>query len=115
VVTSVASGVGGDLDSDLVLLEEVDQPECDVTAFLRCNDRFQFNRIEYPRGTAEGLSSHFPSLGAHSELDIGIVGNSFDLPSAGLSGDTDLPVHHVEPDRGKSRETQVRSRTASAI
>lgn len=110
-----ASGVGGDLDGYLVLLEEVDQPECDVTAFLRCNDRRLFNRIEYPRGTAEGLSRHFPSLGAHSELDIGIVRNSFDLPSAALGRDIDLSVHHVEPDRGGSRETQVRSRTASAI
>ena len=110
-----ASGVGDDLDSDLVLLDEVDQPECDVTAFLRCNDRCLFNRIEYPRGTAEGRSRHFPSLGAHSELDIGIVGNSFDLPSAALSRDIDLPVHHVEPDRGWSRATQVRPRTASAI
>lgn len=100
MAATARSGVGSDPDGDLVFLEKVDQPEREVTAFLHSNNRCQLGRSKNPRSATKGLTRHFASLGAHGKLNIRIVQDSLDLPSTRLSRDIDLPINHVEPDRG---------------
>ena len=96
--TPATSGGRSDLDGDLIFLEEMDQTECGVPALL-CRDHWcKLNRRKNSCGATKRLPSHFPALSAHGELDVGIVGNSLDLPRTGFSGDIDFAANHIEPD-----------------
>jgi len=94
------SGIRGDLDGDLILLEQVDQSKHWVAALLGFDHSRQFSGRKYPCGAPKRLPSHFPALGTHSKLDAGIIGDSLDLPRLGLSGDNNLLTDDIEPDRG---------------
>ena len=97
----MTSGGRGDLDGDLVLLEQVNQSKRDVPALLCRDYRCKLNLRKDSCGAFKGLPGHFPALGACSKRDAGIVGDSLHLPRAGLGGDINLLADHIEPDRGR--------------